>query len=174
MRALLGHTCRAFLTVENYLAAATAATPTGELPTPEDYFRATRARLADPTAVMLRGRDAGQALGQHPQQTAAEIADRVTRLVTVTPADAPVSTPVGRMRLRAYLPTRAFELTVHGLVRALGLPDDPAGDSAGAAFVDCLGPAVDLCTRIAAPADRFAGLRALIGRGQLPPGFSVL
>lgn len=66
--------------MENYLAAATAATPTGELPTPEDYFRATRARLADPTAVMLRGRDAGQALGQHPQQTAAEIADRFAGL----------------------------------------------------------------------------------------------
>jgi len=65
--------------VENHLAAATAATPTGELPTP-------------------------------------------------------VATPVGGMTLRVYLPTRAFELTVHGL---------------------------DL-------------VRALTGRGQLPPGFSVL
>lgn len=180
IRALLGHTCRAFLTVENYLAAATEATPTVDLHTPEDYFRATRARLADPTAVMLRGREAGQALGEHPQQTAAEIADRVTRLVTDTPADALVATPVGGMTLRAYLPTRAFELTVHGLdlVRALDLPDDPAGGSAeasaGEAFADCLGPAVDLCTRIATPADRLALLRALTGRGQLPPGFSVL
>src|SRR5204863_1144842 len=72
VRALVGHTSRALLTVETYLARPAAAVDVASAP---DYYRATRAVAADP-AVAARGRDAGIALGSDPAATVAEIAAR--------------------------------------------------------------------------------------------------
>jgi len=173
VRSLLGHTTRAFLTLETYLGAAADAHPGGSAPpgpgSAADYFRAARQGLADPAQVVARGREAGRALGDRPARAALEIAARVTELVDRTPDDAPVATPVGPMRLVDYLPTRAFELTVHGidLARAtgVGVPTD---------LEVCAGAAVTLAVELADPAGAVEVLSAVTGREPLPEGFSVL
>ncbi|MDO5500783.1 MAG: maleylpyruvate isomerase N-terminal domain-containing protein, partial [Propionibacteriaceae bacterium] len=115
VRALLGHACRAFLTIENYLAAARDTPPELVLEGPADYFRAALAGMGDPAQVAQRGRDAGAALGEDPIGAARQIAERVSATVARSPDQAPVATPVGGMTLAGHLPTRAFELTVHGI-----------------------------------------------------------
>src|SRR6187455_1550147 len=59
VRALVGHTSRAFLTVEAYLGRPAAVV---ELGSPVDYYRAAGAIAGGPD-VAQRGRDAGTALG---------------------------------------------------------------------------------------------------------------
>jgi len=108
VRALVGHTSRALLTVETYLARPAAAVDIASAP---DYFRATSA-AAGP-AVAARGRDAGAALGSDPAAAVAEIAARVLALVDGQDGTEVVATIAGGMRLADYLPTRTFELAVH-------------------------------------------------------------
>jgi len=165
IRALVGHTSRSLLTVESYLARPAAAV---QIPSAADYFRATRAAAADP-AVAVRGRDAGAALGNDPAAAVAEIAARVLPIVGAHNGTELVTTIAGGMRLRDYLPTRTFELTVHtaDLATALGPPlDIPAIAAAQALHI-----VADL-----AVADGLAGplLLAATGRPGLPEGFSVL
>lgn len=165
VRALVGHTSRSFLTVEAYLDRPAAAVEVGSAAA---YFRATRAAAAGP-AVAARGRDAGTALGPDPTAAVAEIATRVLRLLDTRDGTELVTTIVGGMRLRDYLPTRTFELAVHtaDLATALGAPlDVPA--SAGAQALQVV---ADL-----ALADGRAGplLLAATGRPAVPTGFSVL
>ena len=122
VRALVGHTSRSFLTVESYLARPADAVEVGS---PADYYAATRAVAASP-AVAERGRDAGAALGAEPAVSVHEIAARVLAEVGTCDGTELVTTIVGGMRLADYLPTRTFELVVHGLdlARALGEPLD--------------------------------------------------
>jgi hypothetical protein len=99
----------------------------------------------------------------------AEIAARVLPIVGAHNGTELVTTIAGGMRLRDYLPTRTFELTVHtaDLATALGLPlDIPAIAAAQALHI-----VADL-----AVADGLAGplLLAATGRPGLPEGFSVL
>jgi hypothetical protein len=80
-----------------------------------------------------------------------------------------VSTPVGGMRVRDWLRTRTFELVVHGLDTA---------DAAGVSFAvvpEALAEAATLAARVAVvTGDGEALLRALTGRGGLPPKFTVV
>src|SRR5437867_4748010 len=64
VRDLVGHTSRALLTVEMYLAQPAVQR---ELMRPVDYFRRAQAGLADPASVAARGREAGVALGSDPK-----------------------------------------------------------------------------------------------------------
>ena len=131
VRALVGHTSRSFLTVEAYLARPAA---TVEVGSPAAYSAATRAAAASP-AVAARGREAGEALGGVPAAAVHEIAARVLALVGTCDGTELVTTIAGGMRLADYLPTRTFELVVHGLdlARALGgpldVPDRPAAQA---------------------------------------------
>lgn len=165
VRALVGHTSRAFLTVETYLARPAEA---AEVASAGDYFRATRAAAADP-AVAARGREAGTALGTDPVAAVQEIASRVLRLVDTKDGSELLTTIAGGMRLTDYLPTRTFELAVHtsDLATALGAPPDVPATAA----VQALQVVADL-----AVTDGVAGplLLAVTGRRGLPPGFSVL
>jgi uncharacterized protein (TIGR03083 family) len=165
IRALVGHTSRALLTVEQYLAQPAAAV---EVASPADYFRATRALAADP-AVAARGRDAGTALGDDPAPVVDEIAARVLRLVDTQDGTELVTTIAGGMQLADYLPTRTFELAVHttDLAAALGVPADVPATAA----VQALHVVADLAVvaRLAGPL-----LLAVTGRPGLPAGFSVL
>jgi hypothetical protein len=102
VRSLVGHTSRALLTVESYLARPAAAV---DVPSAADYFRATSAVAADP-AVAARGRDAGTALGSDPATAVAEIAARVLPIVDDRADTELVTTIAGGMRLGEYLPTR--------------------------------------------------------------------
>jgi uncharacterized protein (TIGR03083 family) len=118
VRALVGHTCRSFLTVEEYLATPPAEV---EVETTADYYRAITG-ISDGPAVAQRGRDAGAALGDDPAATSREIAGRVLRLVETLDGSELLTTIAGGMRLADYLPTRTFELAVHtsDLATALG------------------------------------------------------
>jgi hypothetical protein len=124
IRALVGHTSRALLTVEKYLDQPADF---AEIDTPAGYFRATGAAATD-ADVAERGRAAGNALGPHPHAAVAQIVQRVVPLVEGRQPDELISTIAGGMRLDAYLPTRTFELTVHtiDLETALGQHPDPA------------------------------------------------
>jgi len=120
-------------------------------------------------AVAARGREAGTALGADPAAAVAEIAARVLALIDNHDGTALVTTIVGGMRLRDYLPTRTFELAVHtaDLATALRVPlNVPATAAAQALHI-----VADL-----AVAGGLAGplLLAATGRPGLPAGFSVL
>lgn len=169
LRALLGHTTRAFLTTESYLRSS-AGTSAPDLASPAAYFHAAAAGgLADPTEVIARGRDAGAALGENPINAALDIAQRVTAVVDASPDNALVATPVGTMTLMDYLPTRAFELTVHGIDLASASQQPiPHAHTEAAAYC------VALLADIASPSDRIKTVLALTGRSGLPAGFSLL
>jgi uncharacterized protein (TIGR03083 family) len=164
LRALVGHTSRSLLTVESYLGQPAA---TEDLTSPAAYLAAVA--KVDPASVADRGRAAGAALGDDPAAAVRTLVDRVIPLVAGDD-DPLISTALGGMRLRQYLPTRTFELVVHGLdiARAAGLPA-PAYSTglltqvlaltAAAAVLGGRGPEV---------------LLALTGRTSLPTGFSVV
>ena len=166
VRDLVGHTSRAFLTVEAYLDGPATRVEVGS---PVDYFRLVSAGSRDPAAVARRGREAGAGLGDRPAAAVEEIAQRVLSRVLDVDGDALVSTPVGGMRLSDYLPTRTFELTVHtcDLATALGRPVTVPG-AAATASLTLLGGLADRAG-LAGPL-----LLAGTGRGPLPGGFSVL
>jgi hypothetical protein len=165
VRALVGHTSRSLLTVEAYLARPADAVEVGSA---VEYFRATSAMAAG-AAVAERGREAGVALGDAPAAAVAEIARRVLALVGSADGGELVTTIAGGMRLRDYLPTRTFELTVHttDLASSLGVPPDVPATAAA--------QALRLVADLAVAGGR-AGplLLAATGRPGLPPGFSVL
>jgi hypothetical protein len=169
VRDLAGHTSRALVTVENYLAADRA----GEEPALGDavaYFRAAAAGLADAEAVAERGHRAGAALGDDPRAAVAALARRVVDLVDRSPDDALVTSPMGTMTLVGYLPTRIFELAVHTLDLAGATGVDVPGALA-APLRASLHLATDLADSQGTTADV---LLALTGRRPLPQGFSVL
>jgi len=165
VRSLVGHTSRSLLTVEMYLARPAVAV---DVASAADYIRATRAIAAD-SAVAARGREAGGALGADPAGTVAEIAARVIPLIDGRHGTELLTTIAGGMRLRDYLPTRTFELSVHtsDLARALGVPLDVPATAA----TQALHVVAEL-----AVADGLAGplLLAATGRPGIEAGFSVL
>ena len=164
LRALVGHTSRSLITVETYLGQPATHE---DLTTPAAYLAGVAA--VDHSAVVDRGRAAGAALGDDPISAVRALVDRVLPLVAGDD-DPLITTALGGMRLRQYLPTRTFELVVHGLdiVRAAGLPEPAYSEglltevlelSALAAVVGGHGPEV---------------LLALTGRDALPRGFSIV
>lgn len=165
VRDLTGHTSRALLTVEGYLARPAGA---ADVASAADYYRATREIAAGPE-VAARGRDAGAALGSDPAAEVARIAARVVPLVADQAGTELLTTVAGGMRLADYLPTRTFEMSVHtaDLAAALGLPLDVPASAAEQAL---------LLVADLAVTDRLAGplLLAATGRGPLPAGFSVM
>jgi hypothetical protein len=123
----------------------------------------------DPADVAERGKQAGRELGDDP-------AAAVDRLVSgvmsdLASVDDPVIEVIGGLgiRLHTYLPTRIFELAVHGMdiARALDIPYTPPAA--------VLAQALDVATRTAiATGHGETVLLALTGRSALPPSFSVV
>jgi len=166
VRDLVGHTSRALLTVELYLAKPAAQR---EVVRPLDYFLRVQAGLADPASVAARGREAGVALGSDPIAAVRDIAARVLAQVQTASDEALVSTPVGGMRLIDYLPSRIFELAVHTLDIATALPVTVTLPEPVAAV------ALHLLADMALRPDKAAALLlAATGRRALPAGFWVL
>src|SRR5512144_1214905 len=113
VRELVGHTARALGTVEEYLVVPPSGPAVADAVA---YFRAgTAAGITNSEAVAERGRLAGRELGPRPVEAVAGLSERVLGLVEQTPDDATVTSRLGVMRLIDYLPTRTFELAVHGL-----------------------------------------------------------
>lgn len=170
LRDLVGHTSRALLTVEMYLARAPE---TITLDGPVAYLAAagaTSVSEAGRRAIAERGRDAGAALGPDPAASVLLIAERVTALVDRTADDALCATPVGGITLAAYLPTRALELTVHTL---------DIGAALGTALPEQLAEPIAACLHLVAAAigeTPIAAdvLLALLGRRELPPELHVI
>ena len=141
-----------------------------EIATPEAYYALiARAGGADPAAVAERGRAAGAALGADPAAAFRALIADATAALDRAGDDDLVTTVAGGMRLLAYLPTRTFELAVHGadIAAATGLPVTipPA----------VLAEAAALAARTAVEVGQGpVVLAALTGRTALPPGFSVV
>jgi uncharacterized protein (TIGR03083 family) len=165
LRSLIGHTSRSLTTIETYLSQPADIE---EVPTPAAYYVAI-ADL-DNAAVAERGRQAGQALGDHPVEFVNALARRV--VAKVEDAGNPLMhTAAGGMRLENYLSTRTFELVVHSLDIAAAVPDIEPPEFSGQLLSEV--------ARLAATAAVLRGggvelMLALTGRAALRPGFSVV
>jgi uncharacterized protein (TIGR03083 family) len=166
VRDLVGHTSRSLVTVIEYLAR-----PVSEevVLSASAYFTAISGASFDADAVTERGRRAGRDLGDDPASRFDALVHEAVRVAEATDPDVVVHTIVGGMRVAAYLPTRTFELCVHGLDIA----------AATGITVDLPPQAVEEASALAAvsAAQRGLGpdlLLAMTGRRALPPGFSVV
>lgn len=168
LRSLVGHASRSLITVSTYLQTAADRE---DLPSAVEYYVYARDYAADAgaAAIVERGRQAGRELGADPAATVDALVARA--LADVAAADDPLIAVIGGVgiRLSNYLPTRTFELAVHGLdvARAAGLD-----------FVlpaDVLADATVLAARIGvALGQGEAVVSALTGRSALPDSFSVV
>lgn len=168
LRSLVGHASRSFVTVSTYLRAPAEREDLGSA---VDYVARLREMAAGLGAadVVERGRQAGRDLGADPAAAVDALAR--TALSDVAAAGDPLITVIGGLgiRLSNYLPTRTFELAVHGL------------DIARAAGIDLVLPAevLEEATVLAARVGVALGhgeavLLALTARAALPTGFSVV
>lgn len=166
VRGLIGHASRALTTVESYLGAP----PTGKrVDGPVEYYLAIRGSTT-PESIAQRGRETGDALGTDPAGAVREIVERLTALLGNTPDDALVASPAGTMVLIDYLPTRTFELAVHGLdlARVLGV-EPPSSLMPGVAA------SLELAGAIGARLPTAPELLLLLtGRSGLPGNLSVV
>ncbi|MEU0494844.1 maleylpyruvate isomerase N-terminal domain-containing protein [Mycobacterium sp. NPDC006124] len=168
LRALVGHASRSMITVSAYLRVPAERV---DVTSAADYYAMVRDHLAtaDPSAIVERGRQAGRELGENPAAAVDALVERA--LADVEHVEDPLITVIGGLgiRLTDYLPTRVFELAVHGLdvARAAGLD-----------FVlpeDVLAEATELAARISVRLGTATPvLLALTGRDHLPPSFSVV
>jgi len=165
VRDLAGHASRALLTVETYLHRGAEQE---DVTSPEAYFAVVKKGAVDPSAIAQRGREAGAALGPDLATAVGEIAERVTGLVREATGDELVATAAGGMRLRTYLPTRTFELVVHGLdlERATGVSVPVPANALDASVLLAVGVAGELGTGIEV-------LQALTGRVPLSATYSI-
>ena len=168
VRALVGHTSRSLTTVRSYLRTTAARE---DIATPQAYYvRVTPSELGiDPADVAERGRQAGRDLGDEPAAAVDELVLGVTS--DLASVDNPLIEVIGGLgiRLHTYLPTRVFELAVHGMdiASALDIPFRPPEA--------VLAEALDVATRTAIATGRGESvLLALTGRSTLPPSFSVV
>lgn len=127
LRSLVGHTSRSVVTVHEYLDRPS---PTVDVTSPAGYLVRVRELLAgglDPADVTARGVAAGEALGEDPVAAVRRLVDQVAEQLGGVSGDPVITTIAGGMRLSDYLPTRVFELVVHGLdiVAATGVSWEP-------------------------------------------------
>lgn len=171
-RDLLGHAVSAGLA--GVLTALGRPATTEDIATPEAYY--ALAKTVDPAVVdavvalsTTDAREWGAHLGERPADRVRQLTGEVVSAVSGTAPDALVTTAAGGMRLGRWLPTRTFELVVHGfdLAAAVDLPFEPP--------VDALAESAALAARLAAvTGDGRAVVLALTGRHDLAAGFSVV
>jgi hypothetical protein len=167
LRALVGHTSRSLVTVDTYLDDPAVAVDVANAAT---YYLAIADALdAGGDAIVERGRQAGQALGDDPAAAVRSLASRVRDKLAAYDDSYLLTTIAGGMRLDEYFRTRTFELVVHGLDIALASGVDPA-------FAEA--PLVDAAT-LAAEVSVLSGrgrelILATTGRSALPEGFSIV
>ena len=168
LRSLVGHASRSLITVSTYLAQPAERE---DIATPQEYYARVNPAALDisPAGTVERGRQAGRDLGDDPAATVDELVSRV--FDELSDAGDPLITVIGGagIRLHTYLPTRTFELAVHGLDIARAV------DISFPLPADVLVEATGLAARIAV--DEGHGetvLLALTGRAELPPSFSIV
>ena len=167
LRSLVGHTSRSLVTVTSYLDAPAEVE---NLSTAAAYVTATTAMAAAHVeAVAERGRQAGRDLGDDPVAAVRQRATTALTKVRSADPEALITTIGGGMRVRNYLPTRTFELVVHGLDIA-----DAAGldvEIAPIALAEANALAAEAAVRLG---HGVALLRGLTGRGPWPGRFVVV
>lgn len=168
LRSLVGHASRSLITVSTYLQTTAERE---DIAAPAEYYVQIReyASAVGAADILERGRQAGRDLGEDPAAAIDGLLQRV--LGELATAGNPLIQVIGGLgvRLHTYLPTRTFELAVHGLDIA-GALDVPYPLPAGV-----LEEATLLATRTAALTGHGETvLLALTGRGSLPPSFSVV
>ena len=164
VRSLVGHIGRALTTVVDYLSRPAIEQT---VPSTADYYLLA-ADLVDSDAVRRRGEQAGAELGEDPAALLAQMRDRALHALAHTD-DRIVTTVVGGMLLSHYLPTRTFELAVHGLdlARATGQPESVP--------LEAMRATVSLATELAVRRGHGETvLLALTGRGIIPSDVSVV
>ena len=168
LRALVGHASRSLITVSTYLSDAAERE---NVTSPQDYYAQIRdyASKVGAADITERGRQAGRDLGDDPSATVDGLVQRV--LSDLATAGNPLIAVIGGLgiRLNNYLPTRTFELVVHGLdiARAVDISFPMAADA--------LEEATALAARIAvAVGHGETALLALTGRAELPASFSIV
>lgn len=117
-----------------------------------------------PENIAERGRQAVKELGDDPVAAVRAASERALAAVDAAPDGARVGTPFGEQTLDTYLRSRTAELVLHGVDLGTDLDVPPA------ALVECGAFLVERAVR------RGRGLdvvRALSGRGTLPPDFNV-
>jgi len=129
VRGLIGHTSRAMSTVITYLKMpATSVT----CPDARAYYVWVADSPQQDAQIAARGVEAGKALGSDVSAGFAGLARQVRGVLDHIPAgvDPVVSTLAGGMLLSHYLPTRTFELIVHGydIARAVDIEFAPHPD----------------------------------------------
>jgi uncharacterized protein (TIGR03083 family) len=172
LRELVGHTVSSALRQVPLVLAAPAAAVT--LGSPEDYWAFARSAppelvAAATAASSADARETGDWLGADAAVRVSELAGRATAALAAAPDDEVATTAAGGMRVQDWLPTRTFELVVHGMdiAAAADVPFEPAPEA--------VAETVTLAARIAAAVgDGGLVLRALTGRAALPEHFSVV
>ncbi|MFI7546726.1 maleylpyruvate isomerase family mycothiol-dependent enzyme [Actinoplanes sp. NPDC049599] len=172
LRDLVGHTVSSALRqVPRVLAA-----PGGEVSigSPQHYWTFARAAPAEMYAAATAAssadaRETGKWLGDAAAARVSELAGQATAALAAAGDDDVVATPAGGMRVRDWVPTRTFELVVHGLdvAAAAGVPFELALDAVTESLTQAAQVAV-------AAGDGPLVLRALTGRSRLPEHFSVV
>jgi uncharacterized protein (TIGR03083 family) len=163
LRALVGHTARSLVTVSEYLRKPA---PSVEVETAADYVAGLAAVMSDPR-VTQRGVEAGELLGDDPAGAVRRLLDAATEDLSRADPDQLVTTYAGGMRLRDYLPTRSFELVVHGLDIATAVPIRWTPPAAA------LAEAVTIATEVALRRGEGTLLLRLI-TGREPGGLSIV
>jgi hypothetical protein len=163
LRALVGHTARSLLTVSDYLRR-----PADEIVVKSavDYV-AGLAAVSDDEGVTRRGVEAGEMLGDDAAGAVRLLLDAVTDDLARAKPGQLVTTYAGGMRLRDYLPTRTFELVVHGLdiAAAAAAPWTPPATS--------LANAVSIATKVAVRRGEGTRLLRLV-TGREPGGLAIV
>ncbi|AEV86363.1 hypothetical protein ACWT_5345 [Actinoplanes sp. SE50] len=172
LRELLGHTVSSALRQVPKVLAAPA--PQVEVATAEGYFAYARSApeelvAAAHAASAEDAKASGELLGDDPAGHVSTLIGRATEALSQVRDDDVITSAAGGMRVRDWIPTRTFELVVHGL---------DAAAATGVEFdlpVEVLAESLILATRTGLGIG--AGvplLRALTGREQLPPGFTIV
>jgi uncharacterized protein (TIGR03083 family) len=166
LRALVGHASRSLVTVLTYLdQPAEEATVDSAV----DYYLVIGRGSFDAGDVTARGVAAGEAMGENPTTFVTRLVEEVEAKLERFADDDVLTTIAGPMRLSSYLPTRTFELVVHGLdiARATGRPVEHPQE--------VVAEAVALAAAVAVRSGRGEELLlALTGRAPLPAGFSIV
>ncbi|MDX6374670.1 MAG: hypothetical protein QOD98_3658 [Nocardioidaceae bacterium] len=163
LRALVGHTSRSLVTVSEYLRKPA---PSVDVESAVDYV-AGLAAVASDSGVAQRGVEAGRLLGDDPAGAVRLLLDAATDDLLRAQPDQLVTTYAGGMRLRDYLPTRSFELVVHGLDIATAVPTRWVPPAAA------LAEAVAVATEVAVRRGEGTLLLRLI-TGREPGGLSIV
>lgn len=113
LRSLIGHTSRAMSTVITYLKMPATHVTCRDV---VDYYVHVADSAGEAEAIAARGEQAGRDLAPDVARGFAGLARQVRAVLDQVPpgVDPVVHTLAGGMLLSQYLPTRTFELIVHG------------------------------------------------------------